>query len=514
MRRLAALALCAATMIAPACQADTRDDVTALIRAGDQAAILSALSNPDRAEQRAAFGAFQTARADAGRVSAALLAAHPDDPRAMAARGWHLQAMGWAMRGQSFIRHTYPDALRQMDALHAEGFALAQAAVAADPALFPASDLLLSLARTTGHRDLIPDEMDRAMAVWPNRQTMILAIGGMTPNWGGPQGWGFAACARYAALIRDVPGYTAAVCEVDILFAAPYPATYQQGAYDLIPGLDHPILDDARFARAMSGMVPPAEAIAVLDTFLSTGKLGLTGADVLDNLRGQAMPIVGGPAVAQVLDSALDRVRGQIDFNPADSDALRRYIDALGIQTELRGTPFPRDELIARFAALFALAPYGGDTWARYGELMAAGLDWQDLNPDRAEAVRHIYQNGVYYTNHSPDNVRALDHFNRTVWNWFEQGPNRRFATDDTAAGRERFDRLVICPTVRSIRVLTAVCEGGPGRIACPRPDDPADEAHVLLTRAEERGACTAERTAPVESLAYDPAPADVPGGG
>jgi hypothetical protein len=512
MRLFRCLVPALAALCTQSAAADTRAEVTALIRAGDRDAVMAALANRDRAEQRAAFAAFQTARADVARMTEALLDAHPDDPRAMAARGWHLQSLGWAMRGQNVIRHTYPPALARMDEFHGEGYALAQAALAADPALFPASDLLLSLSRTTGNRDIIPAELDRAMALWPNRQSMILAIGGMTPNWGGPEGWGYETCARYAARIADVPGYTEEICQVDILFAAPYPANYQRGVYDLIPALDHPILDEARFARAMSGMVPADDAIATLEGFLATGELGLTGAGVLDDLRGQAMPIIGGPAVAQVFDGALQRQRDQADFNPGDGDALRRYTDALGIQTELRGTRFPRDEIVARYAARFAVAPYDGETWARYGELMASGVDWNALDPDGIAEVRAIFQNGVYYTNHSSRNLRALDHFNRTVWQWLDQHMmDPQAPTNPTTMPDDQFDAQIVCPTVRSIRLLTAVCEEGQGQLACPHPDDPSDPAFRLFDRAAARGACSAEFNDPVEALAYDLTPVEVP---
>ena len=90
MRLIPFLLLSLVTLAPGPLRADTTDRVTALIRAGDSAGVLAALADPDPATQRRAFAAFQTSRADADRLSAAMLAAHPDDPRAMLARGWHL----------------------------------------------------------------------------------------------------------------------------------------------------------------------------------------------------------------------------------------------------------------------------------------------------------------------------------------------------------------------------------------------------------------------------------------
>ena len=147
--------------------------------------------------------------------------------------------------------------MQRMQDMHYRAFALARGALEADPGLFPASDLVLSLARTTGQRDLIALELDRAMAIWPNRQSLILSVAGMTPNWGGPAGWGPRACARYAARIADMPDYTAQFCEVDIRFAAPYPRADRVRANDRLADLDHPALDPAR-ARPRPRSSPPA----------------------------------------------------------------------------------------------------------------------------------------------------------------------------------------------------------------------------------------------------------------
>ena len=504
MRLTRVLVLTLAALWSHPGHADTRDDVTALIHAGDMAAILRALANPDPAMQRQSFAAFVTSRADVAALSKAMLEAHPGDPRAMIARGWHLQALGWAMRGEGSVRETWPEALVRMDAMHAEAFDLAEQALAIDPGLFPASDLLLSLARTTHHRKWIPGELDRAMALWPNRQSLILAVQGMTPNWGGPPGWGPDACARYAPVIADTPGYTPAICEIDIVFAAGYSVEDRDHAYQRLANYDHPILDDARYSYATSVMVPRTyDAIVMLKGFRDRGLLGLRGAQRLDELQGTPFDQIG-PATRKVIATDMPKLRAAVDFDPADNRALSKYIEALNLEVRITGVPVGAEEITARYGALFALSPYDGRIWSDYGHLMSGTLSPDTATLDQIEGVRGYFENGVVYSLHSATSLFFLDGFNQWVWQHFDRrNLDAIDATGQAAFPKPDYDAAVVCPTIRTLRVIEAVCEADPDQWGC-NPDDSRDRARAdLVARAEKRAACTAEREGPVEGLAY-----------
>ena len=107
----------------------------------------------------------------------------------------------------------------------------------------------------------------------------------------------------------------------------------------------------------MSGRVPAAEAIAPLEEPLAAGLLGLEGADVLDNLRGQSRPIVGGPAVAGVIDGEVVRLRALGGFNRTTWQWLEQRTSSPAADTDataLAGDPFDATQRGACAAALQA----------------------------------------------------------------------------------------------------------------------------------------------------------------
>ncbi len=509
MRRTTLIALIA-MCLAPMGLATPRDDMTALIRAGNAEAVLAALDTSDLAAQRQSFAAFQTSQPDAGTVSAALIEAYPDDPRAMTARGWHLVARGWALRGTGYARTVYADGLAQMEALHGEAWALALAAVEADPALVPASDLVLQLARTTGNRRAIPAELDRVMQIAPNRQSLLLAVFGMTPAWGGPPGWGADACEAHAARIADVEGYTAEVCTLDMLWAANYGERDRAPYAERLMASDHPMLEGARLAWATSWRMTDAEARAVLEA--AKGDLTLSQARMLDAVRGEGGVGNDGPAYRKALKTQLPRLRAEADFDPGNSYAVQVYVDALIAASVAEGQRVPRDEINARFASLFELAPYDGDAWARYGFILQDRLDFQRIELSELDAIRGYMENAVHYTNHDPSQLAFLDGFNRMAWEALDRrNLDAIDATGETAFSKKDYETSVICPTIRAVRLLQAICGADPAAGGCPQPGSPLpwDEQ---MARAEKRNACEAERTADLEDLLYSPVAVALPG--
>lgn len=510
MRQILLSVLLALGLAAPA-GATPRDDMTALIAAGDVEAVRAALSDPDRAVQRQHFAAFQTSRPDAGKLSEALLAADPGDPRAMTARGWYLMARGWALRGTGYARTVYADGLAQMEAMHGEAWALALAALDADPTLVPASDLVLQLARTTGHRRTIPAELDRVMQIWPNRQSLLLAVFGMTPAWGGPPGWGPEACEAYAERIADVEGYTPEVCTLDILWAANYRDADRAPYADRLIASDHPILEGARLAWATSWRMPDAEARVVLEG--ATGDLTLSQARILDAVRGEGGSPGGGPAYQKALKVQLPRLRAEADFDPGNSYAVLVYIDALIEASVAEGRRVPRDEIEARYGMLFKLAPYDSGAWARYGVLLQDSLDFQRIELSELDAIRGYMENAVYYTNHDSSQLAFLDGFNRIAWDALDRrNLDAIDATGTTAFPKEAYEASVICPTIRAVRLLQAICEADPAAGGCPPPGGNALPWDEQMARAEKRDACVAERTADLRDLLYTPVAVPLPG--
>lgn len=512
MRQSVLSVLLALAMAAPA-SADIRNEVTALIRSGDLPALRAALVRDDPAEARRAFAAFNTAHPAADAASAALVVATPADPVALTARGWYLMATGWALRGSGTGDTIYPAAAAALDRMHGDAFANGLAAMATDQGLIPASDLVLAAARTAGKQHIVPSEFARVMALHPTRHSLHLAAAAMAPAWGGPAGWADAACDAWAGRVTDVEGYSAEICKLDMLYSTSTSWRERDAAFAVLPRYDHPILNPGRRWRAMYAPLDAATAEAELSALAEQDAIDLEGAQRLDELRGQAHANRVGPVTRLLLTRALPRLRAAIDFNPGDGWAVQLLVDALFLQSQADGTPVPRDEVDRAFAGLFQVAPYDGETWARYGYLMDRTLDFQTVTLEEIERIRSFYANGVHYTRQSADALRALEAYNRWVWEMLDRrNVDAVDATGTTAFAKDDYDRAVVCPAVRAIRLFRAVCARRPGAEGCPPADAPALPWDTLLERAEKRQACAWERTAGFEELAYPPVPVTLPG--
>ncbi|QYK39965.1 MAG: hypothetical protein KF887_10845 [Paracoccaceae bacterium] len=513
MRRVVAPVIAALLAMPGPATADLRDEVTALIRAGDLPAVRAALAVEGAADSRRAFAAFDTAHPAAGRISAALLAETPDDPAAQVARGWYLHATGWAMRGLDVAETIHPEAGRQLALRHGEALELARSAVAAAPGLLPASDLLMASALTTGqHRESLR-EFARIMDLHPTRRSLMHAARAMSPAWsGGPEDWPVTACTAHAARIADVPDYSPEVCVVDLVFGAGYHGPLRDAAAQSLQGLAHPVLDHARRAHAQEyAFHDPQAAIAVLETLAERGPLDLESAAMLDQLRWQPGDPSPGPVTRLSLSTELPRLREAVDFHPGSVTLVVQLADALFAAAEANGTVADPREIDAIFSTLFDLAPYDGQTWSRYGHMMQRTLDFGTVTLDEIERIRNHFVNGVVLTNHGFDALRSLEGYNRHVWDVLDRrNIDAVDRTGTTAFAKADFDRAVVCPTVRVIRVMQEACSQR-RRAGCPQPGVPSPW-QPLLDRATAREACAWERRALVRRLAYtavdDPAPA------
>ena len=497
-------------------RADGKMDVWAMIHEGKDAEVRQRLASNDLAEQRAAFDAFFTSDPVVGAFSEKLLAETPDDAKAMTARGQYLLATGWQMRGGGYRQTVFPEAAERMHRLHAEAEALAIAALAADPKLVPASDLRISVSMTMGHTAIVPDEFQRVMDLVPTRRSLLIAAYALAPQWGGSAEYGPRMCEAWADKVTDVKAYTVQICKIDVVFAANYPWELQEKALEKIGGLTHPVLDAPRLRLITNGLTPPAQQLAVFKELANSGEMTLRLAAKREALEGNAGGNVppGMPSAA-ALAKYLPRMRAEADFDPGDSIALSLYTDALVWQANLNGTPFPADEVETRFGRLFAIAPYDPDTWSRFAYYRGMFLDQTTMTIEGVEAARSGFINAVYYSNNDVEFVSSLLSFNQEFWDALDKrNLDALDATGEPAFDREAFNAGVVCPTIRSVRVLDSMCEGGGARPEyCPDYSSMmgGDPRPKLIKRAEARKACAAELSADVEDLLYTAVPFDLP---
>jgi hypothetical protein len=462
--------------------------------------------------QRETFETFVTARPGIAAATEALLAAHPRDARAMAARGWVLAATGWAMRGTETIDAVPPEGPARMNALHAEALDLAQAAIAADPGLLPASDLLLALAPTTGRRDLVVPEFERVMAIYPSRHSQRLAAVADAPQWGGSGAWADRACETWADRIKDRADDTVRICKLDMIFAGGGRAAPEDR--HAVAGTTHPILARARNSVADSGLIADDQKWALLEAAAEDGSNSLMNARALDEHNGTALGedgrVTRATAVRLVADS-----REALDRSPADRIALAYLMMALPVDTRANGAPWPQDEIDRRFADVFALVPYDSSPSLRYRALKQSFTDLGTAGLEEIEANRAYLIHGVVASNHTVIGLWYLDGYNRGVWQVLEKRHLDAIdATGAPAFDKAAFDAAVVCPTVRAIRLMEAACAVNPAGAGCPSPDVDLNPSPwpELLECAKKRGACETELTAPLKALRYAPVPVDRPG--
>ncbi|WP_309667779.1 hypothetical protein [Tabrizicola sp.] len=499
-----------------ALRADGKFDAWTLIHAGKMAEVRQLLASPDLAAQRMAFAAFRTSDPVVAAFSEAMLAETPDDPKAMTARGMSLHSTGWKMRGTSEWSAIYPQARERMLAMHTEAEALALAALSADPTLIPASDLWMRVSMTLGHNSIVPDEIQRVMAIAPTRQSLTIAASALAPQWGGSEEYGYALCDEWAAIVTDVKDYTVEICKLDVVFAANYSWQTREAVREQVVVVDHPVLAGPRLDLAISGRVPKAVAVTILRVLQSSEEMKLHHFRRWDDLEGKSDISGVGPRTKAALGTLIPRMRAESDFDPGDGIALMLYIDALLMQRQADGSEYPRDEVEARFGALFDVAPYDPDAWSRFGFYLDMFRDASTMTLADADHIRAAFVNSVVYANHKPSYVRTLASFNRMFWEGLDKrNLDAMDATGEPAFDREEFNTRIVCPTVRSIRVLDALCKGGLTQPeGCPEDVSMSDDSWPRLTelkeRAKSRKACETELSADPQDLLYSLVPMDL----
>jgi hypothetical protein len=485
-----------------------------VIAAGDTS-LPDVTETTDPKRQREIFSAYDTPRKDVAAATAAMLAAHPDDPLAMTARGWSLASSGWAMRGTAYIRAVSPEGLARMDDMHQEAMTLALAAVEKAPWLVAASDLVLFLARTTGRDDLVVPELERIMAIHPTRHSLRLAALSDGRAWGGSGTLYLRGCDAWATQMEDVADYTADICKLDMLFSTA-PRQLTEADYLAASESTHPILSSARMSAAGSWAIPTERRWELLEAAAKDGSIPLMLARDLDTNNGTPMG-EDGPATRAAAVATLEHNRKVLDRNPADTIAMEYLLMALPVVTRAEGTPWPHEEIDRRFADLFELVPYDSAPWTRYAWLRQGFVDSKTAPLPAFEANRAYLINAAVAANHTEDGLWDLDGYNRGLWQTLER--RNLDAIDTTGAPafpKEEFDRAVVCPTVRAIRLLVAACERPMDENRCRlyvagdnlnRPVWPE-----FIERAEKRAACAWELTADPAELRYEMVPVDLPG--
>lgn len=497
----------------------TWDELHTLVLAGQIAPVEAALqaavdadktttAEPD--EQRKLFTLFTYSAPEVEDFLTRWVKERPDSPLAMTAMGWHLWKLGFNARGTDTADMTYPAAMRVFMDDHGRAFDLAVKAVAADPDLLAASDLMLRLTASFGNFEVIPVELERVMTRHPNRGTLIRAMKSLAPQWGGSPAQVKLLCDRYGPIVKSVPGYDAQVCAIDAVYSGEvWKGDQRDEAHELLELTPNPVLNYAREYDAMAGLGNPLQRVKLLEGIKANGGLSLAAAWALDNARAE---IAGGLNMQEewkiALGPAVDAARREADADPYDPIAVTHYVAVRQDAVETMGLDLQADDLILRLQHLLTRVPYSGLAWRALADLTSRDVPFGAVDLDMMARVEPYYINAVVYSNYDPDMLASL------VWGkyWAIMDPTNILKTRDisglSVTDRQRLDEVVHCPMLRQMTIMNVVCQKH-GQDLADCSGFPTDPEMILnqLRDVVAQGSCHAEAelNSDPAALAYSP---------
>lgn len=432
----------------------------------------------------------------------------PDSPMAMTARGWALHAEGWAMRGDGYYQDISAPALQAFKAAHQQGLALMQAALQSDPAFLPASDGVLAMAYPLGQQDLIEPEVARIMALRPNRWTLTLAGQALAPNWGGSEDRMKTLCRDYAPLVTDWPGYDPEVCFIDGQMKAGYLRGAEfEALAEKIRTSDNPALAGW---NPQTGAVPgqtPTDRLTYLDEVKQTRDLSYDEARVYDQDAAQVAILAGEPRAPEfpaALTREVEKARARADAQPGDWQAVARFLNIAAEDRQVNGTKADMDELWQRQVGALRLSPYDARIWSSVG-MTVFGRQAPEGEVEAMAAAEPYLVNAAVYSNHASDSLVDLVSPKLSLM-------VRSMSDGSLPVSKEQWQSQVQCPLVRQMRLLIAACEAdGRGFGECSGLPYAAKNMQDLIRDIQAAGACEAEATDPLETLAYSAIAVDLP---
>jgi hypothetical protein len=391
---------------------------------------------------------------------------------------------------------------------HAAAFDLAQRAVAADPGLIAASDLMLQLTQTLGNPEIIPAEMERVMARHPNRGSLMRVMGSLAPQWGGSPAQVKLLCERYAPLIKSVADYDMQVCAIDAVYWGNFwNGNQRDEAHQLLLLTPNPILDYARLQDALLNLGPPEQRVRLLESVKSKRDLTRSEAMALDGAQAE---VVGGLNMQVewkiAVANALAWNRNAADADPFDPAIVTAYVGtALDAEQNLGIAPDVPD-LIQRLQRLLAQLPYSAEAWMFLGDMVSRTDVPGTVDLENIAKAEPYYINAVVYSNYQHWALKSL------VWTKFWAIIDVRNLLNNvdtsglTKAERARYDDVVYCPMIRQMTILAIVCRNQ--GIAVEQCGGFDVEPERILDRLREvlaQGSCPQEANRDPSTLAYSP---------
>ena len=485
------------------------NDLRALVMAGDIAPVEAALLAAEAADlasagepdaERALVAVFRETHPAVDEFTKRWLEAEPDSAWAMTARGWHLYALGWAIRGHEGMRETYGDSLAIMQPLHDQAYALLTAAMVADPDLISASDGLFRIVPTVGHLEWVPVGLELVMTRHPNRGSLMRAMTVLAPQWGGREGQVELLCGRYAPLIKSVPDYDERVCAVDAAYYADFwPGNRRKAARLELANMKGSVLDYARLRDAVDGLGEPKDRQKELEKVQKSRPLTPEEAYQLDFARSQQSAdasILLTPNYEKALARAMADLKARAYNDPYNPEVVTKLFDIMVQDRNFNHSAFDRSDMTARLKRLLKFSHYSWEAWRDLGQATLGDLPFHTDDLERIAEAQPYFTNAIVYSNYGyRAMVSAVDAKIGAVIS--PKGtPKARDISALSAAERTRLDQVIHCPLVTEMRLLQAECQA--------KDVEPHDCGSIIggpdilmrrLQQVEDHGSCAAENS-------------------
>lgn len=481
----------------------TRDALIERIKAGDTPAVASALAEAVAADaagageplaQRKLFRVFELSDPAIASFAADWVKAEPDNALAMTAAGWNAYALAFDLRGSRLADYTTAEALRQFRSLQRRSIDLFRKAVAAEPDLLSASDGMLLSSHVLGRQNAIPGEIERVMALRPNRGSLQAAIWG--PQWGGGMEIVDFLCERYARKITTVDGYDLDTCWIDAVYSADFPPGPDlDRARDALWQDDNPVLDYARTRDAIAGEGPAEARLTYLEDVMdgpdveAGRQVRAEAAKAYDLAFMQAMGQSSSdlPEFRAALPASVAEAERNAELDPLNPEALFRLHELRRQDRDLNGATFDKAAFAQRLVTLLQGNPYSPDIWRLLGEIRLGKGSTAEL-----VAAQPYFDNALYYARYQPEILKAV--VDARIWLVFDQTSRVPLvdATGLPLAQQIEIDSQVYCPLLRDLLSAQMLCvqQGVTEPCLGGLPDD----MQILgpLLKASERHQCEA----------------------
>ncbi len=399
----------------------------------------------------------------------------------------------WIARGEKNLRQTYPRAMERMYDYVAQATPLARYMFKKFPDFVPGSDAVLRMHLFGGRDSELGPLLEKIFEHTPTRESLDKARWTVQPNWGGSIEQMFELCEKFAARVKDSPGYTIDKCKIEAIYIVKEPGKEMTWAQMMLDRMPEGELLEQRLIDATQFRPDPEKAIALLAKIEEPDP---KAARIIEYDFG----VVGAYADENALEYRENLEKLKYDpLNPTILYALVRYDTMFS----------PDDEGNAVRAQL---------NWQYLKRAVVLGdlrseifLQLEYLHP-QINKIAGIFdsiisnERAVVLSNYGfAELAQYFDHVYLWDFNFglaIGRGPSQ---SDELGVDYVAKRQELACPMVRSASLIEYMCVNNLADSGqCSVEGDPYGAVTEILTKARETNMCPQFLNKPVEDLLFE----------